>query len=153
MAPKRTRSQPRPARPSPPRGRPAPRRGGPARAAVPGHRIFSIPVAVVYPHYVAKAVKKGRTRDEVDRILRWLTGYSPTALDARLAKRVDFATFFAGAPRLNPLRLRVTGTICGIRVETIDDPLMREIRILDKLVDELAQGRPMEKILRTPPRA
>jgi hypothetical protein len=114
------------------------------------HRIFSIPLASVYPHYVAKAVKKGRTRDEVDRILRWLTGYTQTAIDARLAKRTDFATFFAGAPKPNPHRLLVTGTICGIRVETIDDPLMREIRILDKLVDELAQGRPMGKILRQP---
>ena len=152
MAPKRSRPQPRPARPAAP-PRPSPRRGGPARAATPAHRIFSVPVASVYPHYVAKAVKKGRTRDEVDRIFRWLTGYSQTALDSRLAKRTDFATFFAKAPRLNPHRLLVTGTICGIRVETIDDPLMREIRILDKLVDELAQGRPMEKILRTPPRA
>lgn len=129
------------------------RRGPAAPEPRAGHRIFSVPVAAVYPHYVAKAVKKGRTRDEVDRILRWLTGYSQTTLDARLAKRADFAAFFAGAPKLNPHRLLVTGTICGIRVETIDDPLMREIRILDKLVDELAQGRPMEKILRTPPRA
>mgnify|MGYP003339618513 CR=1 FL=1 len=114
------------------------------------HRIFSVPVASVYPHYVAKVEKKGRSRRELDEIFRWLTGYTQRALEARLADRTDFETFFAAAPRPNPLRALVTGTICGIRVETIEDPLMREIRILDKLVDELAQGRPMEKILRKP---
>lgn len=121
-----------------------------ARAATTRHRICSVPVAAVYPHYVAKAGKKGRSKEDLDRIFRWLTGYTQRALEKRLADRTDFETFFAEAPKPNPHRALVTGTICGIRVETIEDPLMREIRILDKLVDELAQGRPMEKILRQP---
>ena len=114
------------------------------------HRIFSVAVASVYPYYVAKAERKGRSQAEVDRIIRWLTGYTQRGLESRLAKKTDFATFFAEAPKSHPLRALVTGTICGIRVESIADPLLREIRILDKLVDELAKGRPMEKILRTP---
>ena len=105
-------------------------------------------VAGVYPHYVAKAEKKGRTRAEVDEIIRWLTGYSQDELEARLEAGADFETFFAEAPRLNPARTAITGTICGVRIEEIEDPLMREVRYLDKLIDELGKGRPMEKILR-----
>lgn len=112
------------------------------------HRIFAMSVASVYPHYVAKAEKKGRTKAEVDEIIRWLTGYSQRELDARLAQRTDFETFFAEAPRLNPSRTLITGVICGIRVEEIEEPTMREIRYLDKLIDELARGKAMEKILR-----
>jgi hypothetical protein len=112
------------------------------------HRVFKISVASVYPHYIAKAEKKGRTKAEVDEIIRWLTGYSQKQLEARLADKTDFETFFAKAPALNPNRTLITGTICGIRVEAIEDPLMRELRYLDKLVDELARGRNMEKILR-----
>jgi hypothetical protein len=112
------------------------------------HRIFTTPVASVYPHYVAKAEKKGRRRAEVDEIICWLTGYSSQELQAKLHGGADFATFFAQAPRMNPARAEVTGVVCGVRVEEIDDPLMREIRILDKLVDELARGKAMDKILR-----
>lgn len=113
-----------------------------------GHRIYKISVASVYPHYVAKAEKKGRTKAEVDRIISWLTGYSPDALQAKLDAGTDFETFFAEAPAPNPARAAITGTICGIRVEEIEDPLMREIRYLDKMIDELARGKKMEKILR-----
>lgn len=105
-------------------------------------------VASVYPHYVAKAERKGRTQTEVDEIICWLTGYSQAELDHALKNEVNFETFFARAPMMNPARQLITGTICGIRVEEIQEPLMREIRYLDKLVDELAKGRPMEKILR-----
>lgn len=112
------------------------------------HRIYSLSVASVYPHYVAKAEKKGRTRTELDEIVRWLTGYSQVELDAHLEKGTSFEAFFAEAPRMNPARVLITGVICGVRVETIEDPLMREIRYLDKLVDELAKGKSMEKILR-----
>ena len=112
------------------------------------HRIFTISFASVYPLYVAKAEKKGRSRSEVDEIILWLTGYGPEELVARLEDRTDFETFFAQAPRLNPARFLIKGVVCGIRVEEIDDPLMREIRYLDKLIDELAKGKPMEKILR-----
>ncbi|RHW17695.1 DUF2200 domain-containing protein [Sphingomonas gilva] len=112
------------------------------------HRVFSIAVASVYPHYIAKAEKKGRTKAEVDQIIEWLTGYSPQALQAELDARTDFETFFARAPALNPAREQITGVICGIRVEEIEDPLMRELRYLDKLIDELARGKKMEKILR-----
>ncbi len=112
------------------------------------HRVFSISVASVYPHYIAKAEKKGRTRAEVDEIIRWLTGHSQQSLDDELAKKTTFEDFFAQAPALNPARTLITGTVCGIRVEAIEDPLMRELRYLDKLIDELAKGRPMEKILR-----
>ena len=112
------------------------------------HRIYTISVASVYPHYVAKAEKKGRTKAEVDWIILWLTGYSPEAFETLLADRTDFETFFAQAPALNPSRETITGVICGVRIEQIEDPLMREIRYLDKLIDKLARGRPMEKILR-----
>jgi len=112
------------------------------------HRIYTISVASVYPHYLAKAEKKGRTKAEVDQIFEWLTGYGPAALAAELEAGTDFETFFAKAPRMNPARGAITGLICGIRVEEIEDPLMREIRYLDKLIDELARGRKMEKILR-----
>ncbi len=112
------------------------------------HRVFSISVASVYPHYIAKAEKKGRTRAEVDEIIRWLTGHSQQSLDDELAKKTTFEDFFAQAPALNPARTLITGTVCGIRVEAIEDPLMRELRYLDKLIDELARGRKMEKILR-----
>lgn len=112
------------------------------------HRIYSMSVASVYPFYVAKAEKKGRTQAEVDEIIRWLTGYSQEALNDRLVEKTNFEDFFAQAPRLNPSRSLITGVVCGVRVEEIEDPLMREVRCLDKLVDELAKGRPMEKILR-----
>lgn len=112
------------------------------------HRIFTTSVASVYVHYVAKAEKKGRTRAEVDEVTRWLTGYSQDELQSHLEQRTDFETFFAQAPRMNPARALVRGVVCGVRVEDIEEPTMREIRYLDKLVDELAKGRPMEKILR-----
>lgn len=112
------------------------------------HRIYSVSVGSVYPHYVAKAEKKGRTRAEVDEIIRWLTGYSQAALSERLADKTNFADFFAQAPALNPSRAMITGTVCGIRVEEVEEPVMREIRYLDKLIDELAKGKAMEKILR-----
>ena len=113
------------------------------------HRIYSVSVASVYPHYLAKAEKKGRTKAEVDEIIRWLTGYSQKELNRQLEKKTNFEDFFAQAPRMNPARSLITGTICGIRVEEIEEPLMREIRYLDKLIDELAKGRAMEKILRS----
>jgi len=112
------------------------------------HRIYAMSVASVYPHYIAKAEKKGRTRAEVDEIVRWLTGYGQDQLDAHLERKTDFEDFFAQAPALNPARSLVTGVICGVRIEEIEDPLMREVRYLDKMIDELAKGRPMAKILR-----
>ena len=112
------------------------------------HRIYSISVASVYPHYVRKAEKKGGTKDQLDEIICWLTGYDLAILHRTLAEQVTFEQFFAQAPRLNPSRSLITGTICGVRIEDIDEPIMREIRYLDKLVDELSKGRPMEKILR-----
>ncbi len=112
------------------------------------HRIYTTSVAGVYPHYVAKAERKGRTKTEVDEIIRWLTGYSQKELEAQLEKRTDFETFFAEAPRLHPSRALITGVVCGVRVEDIKEPIMREIRYLDKLIDELAKGKAMEKILR-----
>jgi len=112
------------------------------------HRIYSISVASVYPHYIAKVEKKGRTKAEVDEIFCWLTGYSQQMLDELLAKNTSFEDFFAQAPRMNPSRSQITGVICGIRVEDIEEPLMKEIRYLDKLIDELAKGKAMEKILR-----
>jgi hypothetical protein len=114
-----------------------------------GHRIYSVSVASVYPLYVAKAEKKGRTKDEVDEVLRWLTGHSQESLDRELAASTSFEEFFANAPQMNPLRSLITGTICGVRVENIEESTMREIRYLDKLVDELAKGKAMEKVLRT----
>jgi hypothetical protein len=115
---------------------------------VAGHRIYGTSFASVYPHYVAKAERKGRTKAEVDEIIAWLTGYGPAELAAVLEDGTDFETFFADAPALNPARRSITGSICGVRVEDIEEPLMQEIRYLDKLVDELARNRPMEKILR-----
>ena len=113
-------------------------------------RIRRMSFASVYPHYVAKAEKKGRTKAEVDEIIRWLTGYSQALLEAQIDERTDFETFFAQAPALNPRRTEIKGLICGIRVEEIEDPLMRELRYLDKLIDELAKGKKMERILRSP---
>jgi hypothetical protein len=113
------------------------------------HRIYSISVASVYPHYITKAEKKGRTKAEVDQIFRWLTGYRQQALEAHLKKKTTFEDFFEQAPKLNPARSLITGVVCGVRVEDIEEPLMRELRYLDKLIDELAKGRPMEKILRS----
>jgi hypothetical protein len=112
------------------------------------HRIFTTSFASVYPHYVRKAEVKGRTRREVDEVICWLTGYSPKALAAQIEDKKDFETFFSEAPALHPGASRITGVICGVRIEEIEDPLMRNIRYLDKVVDELAKGRPMEKNLR-----
>ncbi|REJ31849.1 MAG: DUF2200 domain-containing protein [Bacillota bacterium] len=114
------------------------------------HRIYRMPVAKAYPHYVTKAEKKGRTKEEVDTIIRWLTGYSQEELERQLEEGTDFETFFARAPRLNPARRQITGVICGVRVEEIEEPLMQEIRYMDKLIDELARGKAMDKILRQP---
>jgi hypothetical protein len=119
-----------------------------AKAAANWRRLYAMPVARVYPSYVAKAEKKGRTGAEVDEIVRWLTGHSQASLDAELAKETSFEDFFARAPKLNPSRSSITGVVCGVRVEEIEEPIMREIRYLDKLVDELAKGKPMDKILR-----
>lgn len=113
------------------------------------HRIYSMSLASVYPHYLAKAEKKGRTRAEVNEVISWLTGYSESELEEQLESKASFEDFFARAPRPNPSRSLITGTICGVRIEEIEEPLMREIRYLDKLVDELARGRPMDKILRS----
>ncbi len=112
------------------------------------HRIYSMSFASVYPHYVTKAEKKGRTKAEVDEIIRWLTGYDQPTLEAQLENQADFETFLAQAPQLNPARTSIKGVICGVRVEEIEEPTMREIRYLDKLIDELAGGKAMEKILR-----
>ena len=114
----------------------------------PHHRIYTTSFASVYPLYIAKAEKKGREKSEVDTIIRWLTGYTQEQLERQLEKQADFETFFKEAPGMNPARTSIKGVICGIRVEDIQDPLMREIRHLDKLVDELAKGKAMEKILR-----
>lgn len=113
-----------------------------------GHRIYTTSVASVYPHYVAKVERHGRTRAEVDEVARWLTGYTQQELDAQLKREADFETFFAEAPRPNPARSLITGSVCGVRVEDVEEPLMREIRYLDKLVDELAKGKALDKILR-----
>jgi hypothetical protein len=115
---------------------------------MPKHRIYTTSVASVYPHYITKAEKKGRTKAEVDEIIRWLTGYSQEEFDAQLTNETDFETFFAEAPTMNPARTMITGKICGVRIEEIEETTMREIRYLDKLVDELAKGKAMEKILR-----
>jgi hypothetical protein len=111
-------------------------------------RVFRMSFASVYPLYVQKAEKKGRTQKEVNEVIRWLTGYTPQALAAQIKRKTDLETFFGQAPALNPNVSKITGTICGIRLEAIEDPLMQKIRYMDKLVDELAKGRPMEKILR-----
>lgn len=114
---------------------------------MPKHRIFTTAFSKVYPLYVAKAERKKRTQEEVDRIIRWLTGYDQAGLQRQLATEADFETFFAQAPAMNPKRSLIKGVICGVRIEEIDDPLMKEIRYLDELVDDLAKGRSMEKIL------
>jgi hypothetical protein len=112
------------------------------------HRIYTTSAASVYPHYIAKVEKKGRTQQELEQVVLWLTGYTAAQLTTALQTGIDFETFFAQAPLLNPNRSLIRGVICGVRIEEIEDPLMREIRYLDKLVDELAKGRTMEKILR-----
>lgn len=112
------------------------------------HRIYGISFASVYLLYIAKAEKKGRTRAEVDEIIHWLTGYSQAEFKAQLQKQTNLETFYAEAPKMNPNRKLITGIICGIRVEEIEEPLMQEIRYLDKLIDDLAKGKPMDKILR-----
>jgi hypothetical protein len=116
---------------------------------MPGHRIFVTPFASVYPAYVNKVTRKGRTQAELDEVIRWLTGYDQASLQRQIDQRVDFATFFAQAPGMHPNRVLVTGVVCGVRVEDVEDPLMRTIRQLDKLVDELAKGKPLAKILRS----
>ena len=112
------------------------------------HKIYTMSFASVYPHYVTKAEKKGRTKAEVDQIIRWLTGYSQEELEAVIDNQISFETFFEQAPKLNDSRKLIKGVVCGIRVEEIEEPLMQEIRYLDKLVDELAKGKAMDKILR-----
>jgi hypothetical protein len=112
------------------------------------HRIYTTSFASVYPHYVAKAERKGRTKAEVDEIIRWLTGFSQEELDSRLTDKSDFEAFFAQAPKPHPARAKIMGVVCGVRVEDVAEPLMREIRYLDKLIDELAKGKAMGKILR-----
>lgn len=119
------------------------------RALANWQRVYAMSFASVYPMLIAKAEKKGRTKDEVDQIIRWLTGYTQKTLDAQIAKKASSKDFFSKAPKLNPARKQITGVICGYRVEEIEEPLMQDIRYLDKLVDELAKGRPMEKVLRS----
>lgn len=113
------------------------------------HRIYTMSFARVYPEYVAKAERKGRSKEEVDEVIRWLTGYDQQGLESVLEAGTDIETFIAEAPRPNPSRAQIKGVICGVRIEEIEEPTMREIRYLDKLVDELAKGRPMEKVLRS----
>lgn len=112
-------------------------------------RVYRMSFAGVYPLYIQKAEKKGRTKEEVDTVIFWLTGYNPKTLQQQIDNKVDFETFFAQAPQLNPNVSKITGVICGYRVEEIEDPLMQKVRYLDKLIDELARGKAMEKILRT----
>ena len=111
-------------------------------------KVFKMPFASVYPHYIAKVERKGRTSAEVRTVICWLTGYDDQTLQRQIDEKVDFETFFAQAPRMNPNASKITGVICGYRIEEIEDELMRKIRYMDKLVDELAQGKAMEKILR-----
>lgn len=118
-------------------------------SAAPNERVFKMSFAGVYPHYVTKAEKKGRTKEELDEVLRWLTGYTKAGLAKQIEKRTSLRDFFEKAPKLNPNVSLITGVVCGIRVENIEDPLMQKIRYMDKLVDELAKGKKMEKILRT----
>ncbi|QPC45523.1 DUF2200 domain-containing protein [Mangrovibacillus cuniculi] len=113
------------------------------------HKIYTMSFASVYPHYISKAERKGRTKEEVDEIIYWLTGYTEEQLAEVLAEKKDFETFFETAPNMNPARALVKGVVCGVRVEDIEEPIMREIRYLDKLIDELAKGKKMEKILRS----
>ena len=110
--------------------------------------LYATPFAKVYPYYIAKAERQGRTKAEVDEVIRWLTGYTEKAFKAQLQKQADFKTFYTHAPKINPLRSLITGVICGVRLEEINDPLMRDIRYLDKLIDELAKGKSMEQIKR-----
>jgi len=112
------------------------------------HRIFTTEFSKVYPLYVQKAERKNRTKEEVDQLIRWLTGYDQKGLEKQLGKHSDFETFFAQAPAMNPNSSLIKGVVCGVRVEEVEDPLMRKIRYLDKLIDELAKGKPLEKILR-----
>jgi hypothetical protein len=114
-----------------------------------GHRIFKTAFAAVYPMYVQKAERKGRTRDEVDEVICWLTGFDRAGLQQQIDQKTDCETFFARAPALNPNSHLITGVVCGVRVEDVEDPLMKKIRLLDKLVDELAKGRSMAKVLRS----
>ena len=111
-------------------------------------RVFKMSFASVYPHYVQKAERKGRTKEEVDQVICWLTGYNARTLAGQIKQKKDLETFFREAPALHPNARKITGVICGVRIEQIEDPLMRNIRYMDKLVDELAKGRPLEKILR-----
>ena len=124
------------------------RQGAQEQELMAKHRIYTTSFASVYPHYVAKAEKKGRTKAEVDQIISWLTGYGQKELDTQLEKQTDFETFFADAPKINPSRALIKSVVCGVRVEDIKEPTMREIRYLDKLIDELARGKAMDKILR-----
>ncbi|WP_439518522.1 DUF2200 domain-containing protein [Hydrogenophaga sp.] len=117
------------------------------------HRVFKMAFAKVYPLYVQKAERKGRTKAEVDQIIRWLTGYDQAGLERQIEQGKDFEAFFAEAPAMNPNTSLITGVVCGVRVEAVDDPLMQKIRYLDKLIDELAKGKKMEKILRASPEA
>jgi hypothetical protein len=119
------------------------------RQTVPRHRIFATSFASVYPHYVRKAERKNRSKEEVDQVISWLTGYDAAGLESAIAGEIDLETFFARAPRINPQASSIKGVICGHRVEEIEDPLMQKIRYLDKLVDELARGRPMTAVLRS----
>ena len=112
------------------------------------HRVYTMSFASVYPHYITKAEKKGHTKLEVDKIINWLTGYNQEELESRLENKTDFETFFLEAPKLNPNRKLIRGVVCGVRVEDIKEPIMQEIRYLDKLIDELARGKSMEKIFR-----
>ena len=111
-------------------------------------KVYAMPLGKVYPLLLNKALKKGRTKEEVDTVIQWLTGYTPEALAALVESPMEYGQFFQEAPVLNPNRRRITGTICGVRVEDIQEPLMQEIRYLDKLIDELAKGKPLEKVLR-----
>lgn len=115
---------------------------------MPKHRIYTMAFAKVYPLYIQKVERKGRTKDEVDQVIRWLTGYTQKGLEAQVKKETDFETFFKEAPKMNPNRKLITGVVCGVRVEEVKEKTMREIRYMDKLVDELAKGKDMEKILR-----
>jgi hypothetical protein len=114
-----------------------------------GHRIFKTAFAAVYPLYVQKALRKGRTQDEVDEVICWLTGFDRAGLQQQIDQKADFESFFASAPAFNPMSHLITGVVCGVRVEAVEDPLMKKIRLLDKLVDELAKGKSMAKVLRS----
>jgi hypothetical protein len=115
---------------------------------MPQHRIYRMKFSSVYPMYVQKAERKNRTKEEVDQVIRWLTGYNQAGLEKQIERQIDFETFFAEAPMLNPNAALIKGVVCGVRVEEVEDPLMRKVRYLDKLVDELAKGKALDKILR-----